>query len=201
MRKLNKLCSLFLTLALFLSYFYLDKVIASQIPIYPSFSFMSALISPCLHLILFSTLALYYLWRRDTSHGWLFEILLSIITMMFLTGVMKIFLGRARPILLLEEGIYGWFPGHFENAYRSFPSSHASLGMIFFYFSKVYLKKYHWIITPTIFVCIISRILLKDHFLTDLIVGSWIGYRVANLIHKISIPPINLGDLYKKYST
>lgn len=170
------------------SYFFIDKELALYLndPIFSLklFKFFSFLIAPLNQLILWSLITIIALYRQFKDHlKSAFTILLTILTYMFIAGVLKIIIGRARPLFFIETGFYGFsfLNGH-HSYFRSFPSSHAAtafaLTHLFTRDKKPLFKKLSYLFAA---VLVSSRLFLKEHYLSDLIIGGMIGMTAAKL--------------------
>ncbi len=100
--------------------------------------------------------------------------------------ILKFILGRARPKLLLQQGIYGFdlFGWHLEHAWQSFPSGHAatalsaalSLSLLFPRFKPAFLAGAMLIAA--------SRVVLCQHYLSDIVAGSALGAATVALLYQ-----------------
>jgi membrane-associated phospholipid phosphatase len=92
-----------------------------------------------------------------------------------LTDILKYILARYRPISLFYDGAYGF--SFFESQYRmtSFPSGHANtitalmLALYFMY------PKYRMVCILAAVLVIASRVVLCDHFLSDVLFGAYLA--------------------------
>lgn len=179
--------SFYLILALF-SYFFIDKDLAILLNeyIHPNnlFKIFSFLISPLNQLIFWSFLtlcALHPLYRVYLKS--IFTLLLTTLIYMFIAGSVKIIIGRARPSFFLETGFHGFsfFEGY-HSYFRSFPSSHAASAFACTYFftdkKKPIFKTAMYLLAALL---VSSRLFLKEHYLSDVILGSMIGIFSAKL--------------------
>ena len=93
--------------------------------------------------------------------------------------VLKPLFGRARPVLLVRENLYGfaWGAAHASN--WSFPSGHsitvASLGVALY---AIYPRAWPAYALLALLV-MASRIVLDQHYLSDVIAGAYLGFAVA----------------------
>jgi membrane-associated phospholipid phosphatase len=86
--------------------------------------------------------------------------------------ILKISLGRARPSLWFDDGLYGFYGYHFDPAYWSFPSGHVTtvMGLLFglFILFPRYCKLYIFIGL----LMMVSRVLLLQHYVSDVLVAA-----------------------------
>jgi membrane-associated phospholipid phosphatase len=164
------------------SYFFLDRWIAEQVVCGDTLllicKWLSKISSP--FSLLFCTGVGFVLWRMKS-----FSPFATVLLSMFFVGNLKLFAARPRPYLYLEKQLYGFFMGGSGKGFLSFPSSHAAIAVglatIFSGFFPAYKK---WFYAGVISI-LLTRILLQQHFLSDLLVGGWMGYITAILVIKI----------------
>ena len=91
------------------------------------------------------------------------------------TDILKVLFGRARPILLFEQDTFGmgWF--HFEYEWTSFPSGHSTTAMSVAVTLSLLWPRYRlFFLTGGVLVAA-SRVVLCQHYLSDVVAGSMIG--------------------------
>jgi len=114
----------------------------------------------------------------DRSKGILY-ICMSVAAAMVIGDAFKELCGRARPPLLFEEGIYGFFPLAGDYMHFSFPSGHTlrifssmiALGYV--------LPRLRY---PALILAVLvgaSRVLALKHYPSDVLFGAFIGSTVA----------------------
>lgn len=116
--------------------------------------------------------------KTKNSHAFL--IFCSIFVTGVIVQVVKVFIGRARPILFEQVDVRGFFPPSFYWEYNSMPSGHtaisfAALVMIGMLYPRA--KVFTWSLAILIGV---SRICVGAHWPTDVILGAFIGMLVAD---------------------
>ncbi|AVC43687.1 phosphoesterase [Francisella tularensis subsp. novicida] len=102
---------------------------------------------------------------------------LSLIMTIVITTIVKVILARYRPDMLLFDNHYGFHFFSFKKAYNSMPSGHTALtfaGLLAIanFFEKKYITLIAIIISGLVAV---SRIIILDHFISDVIVAAYIG--------------------------
>ncbi len=160
------------------SYFFLDKETAFLFSSPPYFvegvsRLISFLTTPSLYLIAGAFAALY---TRKKEPLLLTSIVFTV------TGVLKVLCARARPELLVEKGIYGFYPGTFSSHFRSFPSAHTAMiiGVLTFCFLQKKTSYVWWILPLAVAM---SRIFLQKHYVSDLFMGAAIGVLSAQVVY------------------
>ena len=89
--------------------------------------------------------------------------------------LIKYIAGRARPKLYFSDHLFGFDFFHWEYAWTSFPSGHSatafSVGMLL---SSLYPRwRFFWFFGAVIVA--FSRIFLSQHYISDVIAGSFLG--------------------------
>lgn len=99
----------------------------------------------------------------------------SFVTTSVITGLVKFIVGRARPYVNI--GALAFSPFSISKTFQSFPSGHASLSWaIFTPIAQNF--GFHWYFIPVIFS--VQRLWSDEHWLSDIIFGSVLGWQVAN---------------------
>jgi len=91
--------------------------------------------------------------------------------------ILKILLGRARPQLLFSDGYYGFYGLRLhDHAWHwwSCPSGHTSVIMGVMFGLCVLFPRYMWLFIGSGLCVAISRILLTDHYVSDVLVTSYL---------------------------
>lgn len=107
------------------------------------------------------------------------------LTSSFITGgtilVFKIFTGRARPYMNEGKNSFGFFRGFESDDYRSLPSAHSGL---IWAITTPYAEKYSkWLyVIPSVISGF--RVIEDQHWTSDVVVGSLIGYLTGKIIYE-----------------
>lgn len=142
---------------------------------------------PMLHLMISTTLIALSCIITSWRNAFLpfLQYWLSIGFIMFVCGLLKLGIARARPHLLICQGISGCSFGQVSNAFRSFPSSHMAVAVCLALLIGSWEGKRH-LMLPFIIAIALSRIILQKHFLSDVIAGSVIGWGVTSLVFHLT---------------
>ncbi len=177
---------IFILLCTIISYLIADKQIAllpKLIIIHPNLlNIISQSIAPFIHLCFWGSLTAITLHKKLRMHlKKIGPIFITILLTMFVCGVLKIAVGRARPNFWLETGVpdFSFFNG-LHGHFRAFPSSHAATAFALAYFFGNNLKTY---LIATVLVS--TRILLGEHYLSDVLVGAVIGIWTAKKTEQV----------------
>ncbi|ATW01958.1 hypothetical protein CCU22_01975 [Candidatus Legionella polyplacis] len=97
-------------------------------------------------------------------------------------GFLKILIGRSRPKLFFLEGLYGVYGLKFNNFFWSFPSSHTTtIISIALGISTIY-PYFFYILIFFAFIVSFSRVLLMQHYLTDVLITIYITFLEVNFL-------------------
>lgn len=108
--------------------------------------------------------------------------------------ILKFLFGRYRPELLFTEGLYGF--GFFSCAYAkmSFPSAHTATSFAFMTVLSKMKPKYKAVWIDLAILLSASRLILNEHYLSDVLVGGYIGVCAGifwvNVIAKYESKPL-----------
>ncbi len=122
--------------------------------------------------------------RRISSTGLL---LFSTVAVSGLTAdVIKVVLCRARPKLLLEQGIYGFdlFGWHLKHAWQSFPSGHSATALSAALSLSLLYPRLRPAFIAAAVVIAASRVVLCQHYLSDVVAGSALGAVTVALLYQ-----------------
>lgn len=105
------------------------------------------------------------------------------------TVVLKRLIGRARPMYLEELGPLYFKPFDLLDwSFHSFPSGHGTTIVAFAFALRTFTnRRFHgWIIGFGVAVAI-SRVVVGDHFLTDVVAGTFVGLAVAIIVRDVFV--------------
>jgi len=97
-------------------------------------------------------------------------------------NLVKVTLGRLRPRLLFEKGLYGFQPFNHEWAMNSFPSGHSQAAFAAMTALVILAPRYDLLWLLIAFLVAASRVVTTVHYLSDAVAGSWLGFAGALLI-------------------
>jgi membrane-associated phospholipid phosphatase len=179
----HAVCFLFFLILMVYCYFFVDKSLTFQITeirevYYIPLRILSILTSPATQLTIWMWLFLWYLLVRRSEKLALtyYPVIASLIASNALIRFIKIFFGRSRPDMLLNDHIYALKLLSFERVFSSLPSGHASsLASIFGLFAAKHPKHaLFWIFSSV--VLSLCRVFIGAHFLSDVLIGNYLGF-------------------------
>lgn len=106
----------------------------------------------------------------------------SIITAGITCEILKILLGRARPEMWLYHHLSGFYPLSLAHNFHSTPSGHATIAFVLATCISILRPSWQIIGWTLASIMAISRILLNAHYLSDVILGAYLGWVVTYLI-------------------
>lgn len=93
-----------------------------------------------------------------------------------LVNTLKVIIGRTRPKLWFEEGLYGFAPFTLKDAdYHSFPSGHSNTIVSFALALSFFLPRWRIPLVLLALTVALSRVIITAHFLSDILVGALLG--------------------------
>ena len=110
-----------------------------------------------------------------------FLILCSVLGAGIIAKVMKIFIGRARPIFFEALDMTGFFPPSLEWAFNSMPSGHTTVSFAGLVMIGMLAPRYK-VLTWTLAIMIgVSRVAVGAHWPSDVLLGAFIGMAFADI--------------------
>ena len=109
-----------------------------------------------------------------------------------LVNVLKVIFGRARPGAYWEHELYGFDPLSIGYDVNSFPSGHAAtVGSVVMALILIWPKKWPWFAGAGAMV-VSTRVLLESHYLSDVIVGCYLGILTTLAIRNYLWKPLGI---------
>lgn len=187
---MKKIYSLFLVVALaILSYLFLDKDIALFFnhidkSVKDIFKFITRFGRSEFYLI---PALLLYIYFKNSNHLYALRakyILFSVALSGIVINIIKVIVARYRPVKLFEDGEYGFSFFGIGHDINSFPSGHSATSLgVAFALSYLY-PKYRYIFISFGVLVAFSRVVLTQHYLSDVLVGGYIGFITSLLLYK-----------------
>ena len=103
---------------------------------------------------------------------------------LFVNGV-KALVGRYRPRYLFDDGLYGFDPFTTHWGMNSFPSGHSQAAFATMAALAVLVPRYNilWFVIATWIAA--SRVVTSVHYLSDTVMGSYLGIAGVVLLHRL----------------
>ncbi len=123
---------------------------------------------------------------KDTLHkvrnSYAFYVFCSVLAASIVGKVLKIIIGRARPIFYEALDMTGFFPFSTEWAFNSMPSGHTIASFAGLVMLGLLAPKVKWFTWFLAIVIGASRVFYGAHWPTDVIFGAFIGMAMADLV-------------------
>ncbi len=102
-------------------------------------------------------------------------------------NAVKFLVGRLRPKMLFEKGLYGFDPFRIGYEFNSFPSGHATTVFAIAITCSFFWPRYRFLFIVFAATVALSRLVLNAHYLSDVLAGAFIGTMTA-IVMKRYIP-------------
>ena len=117
-------------------------------------------------------------WEERFWFLWLCVLIPSLICVL-----LKILFGRARPDLLFNDQLYGFFGLQTRAYFWSFPSGHTTTIMGFVFGLSILFPRYCYLFLLMGLTVVSSRVMLTQHYLSDVMAASYLALLGVGLIH------------------
>lgn len=123
-----------------------------------------------------------FIYARESIYIFMTNIVAGIVVWLF-----KVPFGRMRPSLYFQDNLYGfdffkWF--EFGSKYASFPSAHTMTVMSSVVALSLILPKWKYLLLALGLLVAMSRIVITEHYVSDVFFASFLGYIIAKLLHQ-----------------
>lgn len=165
------------------SFLYLDKPLAEflfNIDWLSNLIVLNLLTKLGLGLIYFPLLfiSIYYFRYHRINKKWetrFWFLLLCVAIPNVICVVLKVILGRARPLMWFENHLYGFFGFQTNSNFWSLPSGHTTNIMSLVLGLSILFPRYFYALLSVGFTVALSRILLNQHYLTDVLSAFYLA--------------------------
>ncbi len=133
------------------------------------------------YLVVSFGLFIFFRWiRRNRLHADRTLLFFSSIALSgIVANIIKFLVGRLRPKMFFERGLYGFEPFHIGYEFNSFPSGHATTVFAIATTCSIFWPKYRIPLYLFAMIVAISRLVLTAHYLSDVLAGACIGTMTA----------------------
>ncbi len=174
-----------------LSFIYFDKPIAIYFYSFdvkthlPFVYWLTHIGISTVYIVLFFLLALFFryirqdkIWELRYWFLWLCLCLPNVVCLFF-----KMLLGRARPVLFFNEQLYGFYGLNLKSSlFWSFPSGHTTTIMGLAFGLCALFPRYCYVFSIVGVLAVSTRVLLADHYLSDVVMTSYLTLLEVGLI-------------------
>lgn len=114
-----------------------------------------------------------------------FEIAITQCAGIALVRLSKVLIGRARPDLFIAKGIYGFYGIQMDHHFHAFPSGHTMTAFTLASSFSLLAPRFRSLFLSGAFLLSMSRVVLLDHYLSDVIGTACLGSMLAVVIHTL----------------
>jgi membrane-associated phospholipid phosphatase len=111
------------------------------------------------------------IWEERAWFLWLCVLVPNLICL-----ILKMMLGRARPDLLFQDNLYGFYGFHHDALYWSMPSGHTTTVMGVAFGLSILFPRYSWAYFIGALTIVATRVLLLQHYLSDVLIATFLAF-------------------------
>jgi len=111
-----------------------------------------------------------------------------------IVNIIKVFIGRYRPEMFFEKGLYGINFFSFSHGFASFPSGHAATTFSLAWALSLFFPRARIPLLCFAVMVGASRVIITSHYLSDALGGAYVGIMSVLFLKEI------IGSLDRKYS-
>ena len=119
------------------------------------------------------------------KNSYVFYVFSSVLLAALSTGVLKVLIGRSRPVLFDALGQTLFVPGTMEYAFNSMPSGHVAISFAGLVMIGMLVPKIKWATWTLAILIAVSRIYVGAHWFSDVIFGAFIGMVCADIVKAV----------------
>ena len=116
------------------------------------------------------------------KNSYVFYVLCSVVMAVAATGVLKVLIGRSRPIIYEALNATFFVPGTTETVFNSMPSGHTAASFAGLVMIGMLFPKIKWATWTLAIMIALSRIYVGAHWASDVIFGAFIGMVCADIV-------------------
>ena len=114
------------------------------------------------------------------KNSYAFYLLCSVFMAIVTTGILKVLIGRSRPVLYEALNVTFFVPGTFEHVFNSMPSGHTAVSFAGLVMIGMLFPRIKWATWTLAIVIGLSRIYIGAHWPSDVILAAFIGMLCAD---------------------
>lgn len=122
---------------------------------------------------------------HKVKNSYAFYVLISVVCASLVGQVLKVVIGRARPVFYEALDMTGFFPFTADWAFNSMPSGHTTATFAGLVMLGLLSPKIKWFTWTLAILVGISRVSFGAHWPTDVIFGAFIGMVMADLVKHV----------------
>lgn len=114
-----------------------------------------------------------------------FYVLCSVVLAIMTTGLLKVLIGRSRPIIYEALNATFFVPGTTETVFNSMPSGHTAVSFAALVMLGMLRPHIKWATWTLAIIIAVSRVYVGAHWTGDVILGAFIGMLCADIVKAI----------------
>jgi len=119
------------------------------------------------------------------KNSYVFYVFSSVLMAVLVTGVLKVLIGRSRPLLFDALGLRIFDPMSFDYALNSMPSGHTATSFAGLVMLGMLFPRIKWATWTLAILIGISRIYVGAHWPSDVVLGAFIGMVCADIVKSV----------------
>ena len=119
------------------------------------------------------------------KNSYVFYVFCSVLMASLTTGILKVLIGRSRPIIYEALNTSVFVPGTYEYVFNSMPSGHTAVSFAGLVMIGMLFPKIKWATWTTAILVALSRLYVGVHWASDVIFGAFIGMICADVVKAV----------------
>lgn len=115
------------------------------------------------------------------KNSYVFYVFCSVVLAFFTTGILKVLIGRSRPIIYEALNTSVFVPGTFEHVFNSMPSGHTAVSFAGLVMIGMLIPKFKWATWTLAVLIAMSRLYIGAHWFSDVVLAAFIGMICADI--------------------
>lgn len=124
------------------------------------------------------------------KNSYVFYVFVSVVCAVMTTGILKVLIGRSRPVLFDALGQTYFEPWVFDTIFNSMPSGHSATAFAGLVMIGLLYPRIKWLVWLLAITVGLSRIYVGAHWPSDIVFGAFIGI-VCAVVVKAELKRIN----------
>ncbi|MBO7560009.1 MAG: phosphatase PAP2 family protein [Alphaproteobacteria bacterium] len=119
------------------------------------------------------------------KNSYAFMVFASVFLASFAGIILKVLIGRARPVFYEALGMTGFYPFARDWAFHSMPSGHTMASFAGLVMIGMLVPRAKWFTWTLAIVIGVSRVCVGEHWPSDVVLGAFIGMIAADIVRAV----------------